>query len=288
MLLLPVLCHAQGTSTGLVSLQILNAPQTSATGEAFVAQSGSVASSWLNPANLDGHQGYEVSVQHVSWIQDISMDALHFTCPFIKGTASFAITTSSVDDIEIRDIPGASEGTFNSRSSDFQCTYALPITRDISAGITAKYLYEKIYVDETSGYGLDLGGVYQTPYPGVSVGAAVTNIGHMPGYRSGSIDLPSALRLGATYTTSYDEYTFSPALAFSRELNQSVSHVHIGGEATYNKLFSLRLGYITGIDARGFSAGLGLHYGIVSVDYAYIPFSYDLGETNSFSIGFSL
>ena len=44
-------------------------------------------------------------------------------------------------------------------------------------GITGKMLYEKIFIDEASGFGLDLGGNYS--YNNFSVAAVVSNIGSM-------------------------------------------------------------------------------------------------------------
>jgi hypothetical protein len=50
----------------------------------------------------------------------------------------------------------------------------------------------------------------------------------------------------------------------------------------------LRFGYQTGIDTRGFSAGMGIRYSIVTIDYAYVPFSLQVGNSHLISIGFDL
>jgi hypothetical protein len=288
MALLPVVLHAQGTSTGSVELKIPVSPQTSALAESFVAQQGSATAAWLNPANLAAHTGYEFYFTHTNWMENIlQLDALNLTMPFIYGNASFAISTSSVDGIQIREVPGDDLGTFASRSSNFQFSYGIQVAQNISIGFGTKYIYEKIYTDETTGYSCDLGGNYSLPFDGLTFGASLTNIGKLPGYRTGEITLPSMVRVGTFYSFSVNEFDVHTAVAYSNELNSSMSHLHLGAEATYQEYFSVRLGYLTGYDTRGFSAGMGIHYNRFQLDYAFIPVSEDLGNAHSISIGIS-
>jgi hypothetical protein len=53
---------------------------------------------------------------------------------------------------------------------------------------------------------------------------------------------------------------FRIAAAFSSEIATSVNHYGLGGEVTFNQTLTARFGYQTGIDTRGFSAGLGIRY----------------------------
>ena len=286
MALLPAALYAQGTSTGLVELKIPVSPQTSALAESFVAQEGSAAAGWLNPANLAEHTGYKINITHTNWMEDVlQLDALNITMPFIYGNASFSIATSSVDDIQVREVPGDAIGTFASHSSNFQFLYGIQVAQNISVGFGAKYIYEKIYTDETGGYSCDFGGNYSLPIDGLSVGASVTNIGKVPGYRSGDITLPSMIRVGTCYAIALNDFDVHTAVAYSNELNGSLSHLHLGVETTYQNYFSIRVGYLTGYDARGFSAGMGIRYNRFQVDYAFVPVSYDLGNAHSISVG---
>jgi hypothetical protein len=286
MALLPISLFAQGTSTGLVELKIPVSPQTSALAESFVAQQGSAAAGWLNPANLAMHTGYELYITHTNWMENVlQLEALNLTLPFLYGNASFLVSTSSVDDIQIREVPGPEIGTFASRSSNFQFSYGIQVAQNVSIGFGAKYIYEKIYTDETTGYSCDFGGNYSLPIDGLTLGASLTNIGKVPGYRSGEITLPSMMRVGTSYAFSVNEFSIHTAVAYSNEVNNSISHLHLGVEAAYQEYFTIRMGYLTGYDARGLSAGMGIHYSRFQVDYAFIPVSYDLGNAHSISIG---
>ncbi|HVN49353.1 MAG TPA: PorV/PorQ family protein [Bacteroidota bacterium] len=284
--LLPAALSAQGTSTGLVELKIPVSPQTSALAESFVSGQGSAAAGWLNPANLAEHAGYELNITHTNWMENVlQLDALNLTMPFIGGSASFTLAASSVDDIQIREVPGEAVGTFDARSSNFQFSYGIQVAQHISVGFGAKYIYEKIYTDETSGYSCDFGGDYSLPIDGLSVGASMTNIGKVPGFRNGDISLPSMLRIGTSYAMAVNNFDVHTAIAYSNEWNNSLSHLHFGAEAIYQNYFSIRVGYLTGYDARGISAGMGIRYNRFQVNYSFIPVSEDLGNAHSIAVG---
>jgi hypothetical protein len=51
---------------------------------------------------------------------------------------------------------------------------------------------------------------------------------------------------------------------------------------------TIRFGYETGYEYRAFSAGVGLQYNIFMIDYAYIPFSSQMGTAHIISVGFIL
>jgi hypothetical protein len=198
------------------------------------------------------------------------------------------VQNTSVDGLEVRTVPGPATGTFNAQSAFFQLTYGVDVMQNIRIGIAPKYLYEKIYVDETTGFGLDAGMIYTPQVDGLSFGCAVTNMGSLSAFRSERIDLPAQIRFGGTYSSNVNNFLLRVALASSSEFESAVNHYSIGAEATYNHVITMRLGYQTGIESRGFSAGMGIHYSVVTVDYAYVPFSMQLGNSHLISIGLDL
>jgi hypothetical protein len=56
----------------------------------------------------------------------------------------------------------------------------------------------------------------------------------------------------------------------------------------YESFLALRAGYQIGYDAKGYSAGLGIRYGLLQFDYAFVPFLNDLGNTHTFALTFNL
>jgi len=288
LLLIPQLGNAQGTSTSGAYLKYPFHATAAATGEAFVADSAQFSSSFLNPANVFSGSSVNIIVSHTQWIQDVQTDVVGACLPLLSGSFGFTVVDASVDGIEVRDIPGPPVATFDSRSTVFQGTYAMPITDGLIAGLSAKYIYEKIYVDQASGYGVDLGATYTLPVEGLSVGASVTDLGALAQFRYERNDLPSRYELGGTYAMDILGLNSRLALGYRSALKTDDSGLLVGLESSYESSFIVRAGYMTGFDTRGFSAGLGIRYLFVTLDYAYVPFSSGFGNANIISLDFRL
>ncbi len=287
LLLFPSLVLSQGSSRGEVSLKFPTTPFAASTGEAFVADPTGLQSIYINPANIASCETYGALFSHTDWIQDITTECLSIAAPFSIGSFSLSIANTSVNGIELRTISGPPIGTFDAQSTSFQLTYGIKLTQNIQIGIASKYLYEKIFVDEATGYGIDAGVLYTPPIEGLSLGCSLTNLGSLSAFHNEQTDLPTQARIGGTYSFNLDKMNFRAAAAFSSELGTFFDHCSIGGEATYDHTVTARVGYQSGIDAQGFSAGIGIRYSFIILDYAYIPFSLQLGDSQLISISFS-
>ncbi|HEY6951182.1 MAG TPA: PorV/PorQ family protein [Bacteroidota bacterium] len=287
-LLLPVYLSAQGTSTGEASLKFLYPARVLGMAGAVVADPQNATSSFLNPACLSSGTTPEVMFSAMQWIQDIHTQIISTSLPLPIGTIGLAIASTSIDGISIRDVPGPEIGSFNAHSTVFQITYGASLSPDLKLGGAFKYLYDKIYVDDASGYAIDIGGLYNTPFDGFSLGASLNNAGQLGAFRQQRTEIPSTVKAGANYTLSSEDFGILGAFAISRETIAKINSVHLGFEANYTKMLSARLGYQTGNDLRGLSAGLGIHYSILQLDYAYVPFGQGFGDAHIISIGVKL
>ena len=277
---------AQGSSVSSSQLKIPATARSAALGEGTVSDAGQFSSWFVNPANLISSDPVSISLTHAQWIQEIQTEHLGLRMPLSAGTVGLSVSANSVPGIEIRDVPGPSLGTFSARFVSFQAGYAQRLSDDVVLGAAVKYLYEKLYIDEASGYGFDAGILYSTPIRGLSAGMAVTNIGSLQQFRSEASDLPSFSRIGVSYRIQQDEFDFVIAEAWAHNLRVAENHLQTSIEATYSHMASLRFGYQTGYDTRGLSAGIGLQYDFFQLDYAYVPFSLGLGDAHLFSLGF--
>ena len=280
---------AQAGSTGLAFLKLGVGGRALGMGEAYTAIANDPAATYYNPAALSLSDASQFLLMHKQWIQDTRTEFFAAKTTLDRFTLGVSLNATSVDNIEIRDVPGPPIGTFNAHNAAIGASGAYRINPELSVGATVKYLYEKILVDEATGYGVDLGATYLTPWD-IRLGLAASNLGSMSKLVLESSKLPTAVRIGAGYETpveSIDGILSASADAVSYT-GEGTTHLHVGAELDYKHTFAVRAGYQTGYEAKGFSAGVGIVYDLLRLDYAFVPFGYDLGTTHTFSLGLAL
>lgn len=277
-----------GGSSGLSFLKFGFGARNAAMGDAGAALASDVTALFYNPARLAGNGEPEVIFTHNNWIQDVRSEMVGAKSTFFGLPLAFGVNVTSVNDIEVRTKPGAPEATFNANYFSGSVSTGFSITKDIDIGGTVKYLYENIFVDEANGIGFDLGVFARTPVDGLNLSAVVRNLGSMNTLRSVSTKLPTEVRAGTSYKfelpgTKISLLAGAEYLSYTRD---NENHINMGGEATYNNVFSVRAGYMTNYQSKGFTAGIGLVWGSLNLDYAYLPFKLGLGDASMFSIQF--
>lgn len=282
------MAFGQGSSTGLSQMKLPASARLAAMGESLVAEPGDLGSISTNPANLYRNDNLVILLTHNEWIQDLRSEQIAFGHPFSFGTVGLTISSTSITDIEIRERPGPALTTFTARSASLQLSVATPLLQDIVIGTSARFLYEKLYVDEATGLAVDIGLLYHPPVHGLVAGFSLTNIGGTSALAIEPVPLPRKAALGASYRLNLGDFTLIAASQLVREDRTGVQRLSAGLEAVFHEDLALRLGYQTGYDARALSAGLGVQYRVLTFDYAFIPFSYNLGTAHLFTIGFTI
>lgn len=279
----------EGGTTGLTFLTLGVGARSLGMGEAYSTATDDPAGLHYNPAAIASIGTTTVSFMHRAWIQ--GTNAEYLTAAFPLGAVSLGASVYSVgvDDIEVRDTPGAATSTFTARNASLGLTVGYTFSPELSAGVTAKYVYEKILVDDAGGMAFDLGAVYTTSF-GARLGAAVSNLGSVSELGSEASTLPDLFRGGASWSTAIagPDATITGAADVVVPFGDAPTHVHLGAESLLYGTVSLRAGYQTGYDARSFTAGAGFRRGIVGIDYAFMPTSYDLGATHAISLAIQL
>jgi hypothetical protein len=270
-------------NTGLAFLKLGVGARSIAMGEAFSSYTDDATAIIYNPARLLNGTKNNVMLMHNSAAQDFSNDFLGAKVSFEKFALGFGILKSGVDNIEIRLQPGAVLDKFNSENLSINLGAAYKINEFISVGLAAKFLYEKIYVDEASGLGFDIGSSYSKDNTTFSF--VITNIGSMNELKSVSTKLPTAIRFGGSYLIPTKNFNIGIAIEGFKVLDGGLFHINAGGEGSYKDLVFLRIGYQTKYESKGFAAGLGLKYKGLTLDYAIIPYINSFGTGNTISVG---
>ena len=275
-------------NSGLSFLKFGFGARNIAMGDAGSSAAKDVTSLFYNPANLAGNLSSEIIFMHNEWIQDVRSEMLGakfeiFDLPFALG---FNVTT--ISDIEVRSKPGEPDSKFNANYFFGSLSTGFNIVDDISFGATIKYFYEGLFVDEANGIGFDFGIGYATPIKGLNASAVIKNLGSMNQLRVEETQLPTEVRIGTLYNFDFGESIFdlNAAAEFHKYLETDDVHFNLGAEAIYNNSIALRAGYQSGYESRSFTGGIGIIWGSLKFDYAFLPFTYGLGSANLFSLQF--
>jgi len=288
-LVISTLSYSQSAgNSGLSFLKFGFGARNIAMADAGTAGSNDLTALFYNPAKLTMNEQNEIIVMHSEWIQDVRSEMLGVKS-FIFGIPfAFGFNVTNVSDIEVRTKPGEPETTFDANYFTASLSTAFNLSSEISAGITGKYLYEGLLSDEATGFGVDLGVHYSTPIENLTASAVIKNLGSMNELRDEKTKLPSEFRIGGAYDFNLGDNKFDviSVLELQKYLETDDIHFNIGGEVFYDKLIALRVGYQSGYESRGFTGGMGLRWGNLGFDYAYLPFSVGLGSASLFSLQF--
>lgn len=276
--------------TGLSFLKFGFGARNISMGNIGVVTANDVTALNYNPALLSDFTSSEILFMHNEWIQDVRSEYLGASIKIFGLPFAFNANTTSVSDIPVRKIAGEPETTFNANYFTMGLSTGFSVYENVSVGFGVKYLYEGMFSDEATGWGMDIGAYYKSPIDNLNFGAAVRNIGKMHELKKEATKLPTDLAVGAGYSfpTESLKSVFTLGVEYQKYFEDETNHINVGGEIYYDNLLAIRVGYLyQNVDAsRVFSSGLGLHWGNLNFDYAYSTFRYNLGNAHSISLKF--
>ena len=258
-------------------------------GEAFTSISGDISSIYWNPAGLAKLDGVWATFMHNRWFQDISTEFFASAFSISNNIFAFSLTVNTVPDIERRETATSEPlSYFDAHQLSLGGAWAKQFAKNIDLGLTFKWLYEKIDIHTASGIGFDLGGIY-SPRDGFNLGLAILNLGPKMKFEEQKYPLPTSYKLGVVLTRkeNYLRGDYRVALDLVKPKDDPLV-VHTGAEYDFPQNFSLRLGYEFGYDEKGITFGAGFRIKKYGIDYAFAPYSSDLGNTHRISLNVKL
>ncbi len=283
--------------SGFAFLKIGIGGQAAGMGEAVAAHVSDATAAYWNPAAMTLSSGQNISFTYNRWIEGVSHNAI--AGKWTAGDHVFGLyyIYTGVDGIEQRDIPSEDPtATFSSHDLVLGLSYARPVTERFAAGITAKYIYERIQ-SSAQAVAFDIGVwhnvrfVYDNPDLDGRwrIGMTLNNLGYSGKMVNERVTLPTALRLGSCYDLIRDRHTKN-TLTVGADIIKPLDdnfRLAAGAEYLYHDFAALRLGYQFGYDSRSFTAGLGLKVlKRFTVDYGFMPMTNGLGTTHRFTTAF--
>jgi len=272
-------------NTGLAFLKLGVTSRAISLGEAVVSSTNDASATHYNPAGMFNGSKTSLVFMHNEQVLGVRTEFLAGSFKFSKVALGFSVNNTSVDDIQIREIPGEQTGQFTAQNLALGLSLGYKVNEMLSLGLTGKFLFEKIYVDNASGIALDLGGLYTKE--NLSIGAAISNLGSMSQLRNESTKLPASIRLGGSYSIILVGITSKLLIGVDgyKVLSGGKFHANTGAELQYKDFLALRVGYQSGYENKSITTGIGLKYKAINLDYAFVPYKYSLGSSHTITLG---
>ena len=279
--------HGKSGTKAMVFLKLGVGAEAIGMGESVTASTSDLFSSHWNPAGLSYIQRSQLGLMHGEWFEGINHEFVGYAHPIRDlGAASVTINYLSYGELERRDAEGNRTGTFRPYDLAVGLSIGARLTRNLSLGLTGKWVRETI--DESSGraLGLDVGLIYSLPETPISIGLIAQNLGGKVKFSETEFQLPTVLKAGGAYRAVGGNLIFS--VDVQRPSDDSPS-IGFGIGFRTLKVLSLRAGYryeFGGNDLgaiSGLRLGLGLSVEEYQIDYAFATYG-DLGSTHRMSM----
>jgi long-subunit fatty acid transport protein len=163
LLIIAAVSYSQNDGAGNTGLAFLKLGVTSravSLGEAVVSMTNDASATHYNPAALFNGSKMNLVFMHNEQVLGVRTEFFGAKIKGDKFAFGFSVNNTSVDKIEVREIPGEPLGEFSAQNFAFGLSAGYKVNDMLSIGVTGKFLFEKIYVDNASGYAFDIGGLY--------------------------------------------------------------------------------------------------------------------------------
>ena len=278
-------------TTGFSFLKIGVGARAAALGGAHTAVSGAVEAPFWNPAGLLGIEQRTATLALASYLVDTQTGYIGIASPRNGRVWGFSLNYLTHGDMARTDKDGSQLGTFGAYDLAATVTMAQRLWQDrLALGVNLKTILSSIDEFSSDAYMIDLGVQTDGPLEGLTLGAALSNLGFVrSGFSEGFKDaLPVHFRLGLAHRPAHTPVPML-ILADLNLPNDNDPYLAFGIEASLASGFYLRPGFsmqqtgIQGDDPLGLSVGAGFALDKYILDYAYNSYP-DLGDVHRLSL----
>ncbi len=167
-------------TTSAAFLRIPVSSRAAGMGNAFTAMKPDASSLYWNPSGAAYLSEYNVIFDHANWLADLQFNYAGIVIPVPdNGSVGISATVLSTPAMLVTTPaePMGTGETFDAVDLAFALSYARSLTDKFAIGANVKYVNERIYNTTASGIAFDIGTIYESPFYGVRIGAAISNFG---------------------------------------------------------------------------------------------------------------
>jgi hypothetical protein len=273
---------------GFAFLEIPVGGRAPAMGGAYASIANGAEAMFANAGAIAPASGIEIAAGHAEMIQKLRHDWFAISGRAWGGGLGASFRALYSEPIEERDDVGNLIGSFGAHDLEFAVGYSRPGPGDTKLGMTAQVIRERIANEAAMTYGFGFGASWEPTDSPWRAGITAQNLGPaahytIEGISGEGIGLPAAMQAGVSYAIPFSDRLTTRA-ALETRMTSGRSGIGIAGvEVTGFSGAALRAGYRFNDDASGFSAGAGYTTGRLRLDYAWVPFKLDLGDTHRFA-----
>lgn len=298
--------------TGMKFLNVSVDARISAFGDAVTSLENNASAMFYNPAamaRLD--RTADVTLGSTQFIADINY--YHAAIAFAPFDGDFGVMGFSFVSVDYGEFLGTIRanneqgfidvGAYSPTALAIGAGYAKALSDKFSIGANVKYVRQSLgtsiinaidFDPSSNSYGstvteentldvfaFDFGVLYKTGFEDLNIGMSVRNFAREVKYKQEGFQLPIIFQIGASFNfadimeVNKDEHSFLVSVDANHPRDYP-EQINFGVEYTFMNILSLRGGYSTPNDERGFSTGVGLKKDIggvdLAVDYGYTPF----------------
>ncbi|KAA3616351.1 MAG: hypothetical protein DWQ05_11485 [Calditrichaeota bacterium] len=313
-------------TTAAAMLEIGVGSRAVALGGAFVATADDPSALYWNPAGIVQMKSFALQATQTEWFVGTNFSAIDLVLPLPAYSSALGFHLAMLDYGEnpVRTVfrPEGTGEFYTAMDFVAGLYWALAITDRVSVGLGVKYFHENIWHLNGSAVAGDLSILFKTPFKGLRIGGALSNLGPEIGlsgrdlttiadvdgrrdkyfnnnnvainYATQTFALPLLFRFGMAYERQLNDKS---SITFASNMNHpsnDVETLDLGLEArVYNMVF-LRAGYrslFSDVAEDGLTLGGGINYKIlgsasITVDYAWADWGI-LSNVNRFTVGIS-
>lgn len=274
---------------GLALMKVETGARPAGMAGAFVSITSDPNASFYNPAAAAWAEKFNLSFGHNEYWENIRLETGYFMANLSpRVSVHGGIRFGAVDNLESRLVPSSEpDAIFSAYDASFKGGLTYRLDDRLAFGAAMGWFIEKIDIYRGSAFNVDLGALYRLT-DSINLGASVTNLGSslslaLSGQQgTRDISLPTTYRVGASYQYRYVLGSIDGVIV------DDEFHLHVGAEADLHEYVAVRAGYMFNYDSKNFTAGASFKRRNITVDYAFVPYTNNLGTSHLFNLTFAL
>jgi len=238
------------------------------------------------PALAAVHAHRNLSVSHSIWLEETGYSNVMYSYSDRRKHFGAFLRNLDYGEVENRDDSGTLIGEYSPVDMNMMINFAMRMTPSTYLGMNAGVVYQKLNTASAYGLSTDLGFTYLPPLMDSQLSFSLRNLGVSSKMNIERIDFPVSAEVELSKSFAFDTNSIMVGACMIKAIDEDIKS-SLYGELELSDMLYLRSGYKLNYDAEDFSAGLGIRYRNVAIDYGWASFTEQLNDVHSFGITYN-